>query len=112
MCKNPSRFWEVAEIFNNPVKELEFMNLSLCPTCASKYRRLRNDKKTMIGFANNLRSAKINVPSAMVGEDCITFTKVHLAEIQMVLELNKSIPLFKEDNSYGQASFDSCALAR
>lgn len=98
MCVKPSRFWEVAEIFNNPTKEIDLMNLSLCPTCASKYRHLRNDKTIMTNFANNLRSANIIDPSAIVGEDCITFTKAHLAEIQMVLELDKSIPIFKGDN--------------
>lgn len=91
MCVKPSQFWEVAEIFNNPTKELEFMNLSLCPTCASKYRRLRNDKIIMANFANNIRSSNVIDPSAIVGEDCITFTKAHLVEIQMVLELDKSI---------------------
>lgn len=96
MCEKPSRFWEVAEIFNNPTKELEFMNLSLCPTCASKYRQLRNDKTIMMNFAKNIRSAEIIDPSALIDEDCITFTKAHLAEIQMVLELDKSIPIFKE----------------
>ncbi len=98
MCVKPSRFWEVVEIFNNPTKELEFMNLSLCPTCSSKYRRLRNDKTIMTNFANNIRSSNIIDPIAIFGEDCITFTKAHFAEIQMVLELDKSIPIFKEEN--------------
>ncbi len=92
MCGKPNRFWEVVEIFNNPTKELEFMNLSLCPNCASKYRRLRNDRELMAEFANNLRSASFIDQSAIVGEDCITFTKVHLAEVKTVLDLDRSIP--------------------
>ena len=71
------------------------MNLSLFPTCASKYRQLRNDKTIMMNFAKNIRSAEIIDPSALIDEDCITFTKAHLAEIQMVLELDKSIPTLK-----------------
>jgi hypothetical protein len=94
ICKTPSKFWEVAEIFNNPVKEMEDMNLSLCPNCASMYRQLRNKDKLMASFANKIRHASPETDTIIpLGhESRIRFTQAHLAEIQVILGLDKSVP--------------------
>lgn len=91
ICENPSHYWEVVEIFNNPNKELEEMNLSLCPSCATEYRRLRNNDTLMQRFAQNIIEANIAAdPCVELGERYIRFTKAHLAEIQEILNLEKT----------------------
>jgi hypothetical protein len=99
ICESPNSFWEVAEIFNNPIKEMEQMNLSLCPNCASKYRQWRNDQALMDTFVDILRHASPDNDTYIPLEDKynIRFTKAHLAEIQVILELNKSIPLLDDE---------------
>lgn len=92
LCETPSPYWEVAEIFNIPNKELEYMNLSLCPSCASEYRRLRNDDLTMSRFKDELKNANlVGCTFVEFGEGKrIRFTKSHLAEIQETLKLQKN----------------------
>jgi hypothetical protein len=94
MCRTPSYFWEVVEIFNNPRKEIEQMNISLCPNCASKYRRLRNEKETMDAFQDSLIHSRPEKETAIpIGNDSeIQFTRTHLAEIQVILNLEKEPP--------------------
>jgi hypothetical protein len=101
ICETPSSFWEVAEIFNKPIKEMEELNLSLCPNCASLYRQKRNDTSLMMLFADKLRSVKVNnettVPIDSVHH--IRFTQAHLAEIQVILNLDKTIPSQDEEEA-------------
>jgi hypothetical protein len=94
MCEKPFITWRVAEIFKMPEKEMELMNLSLCPNCASIYTKIRNNKKTMIEFANKIRSADPynEAPVPLEPNYKIRFTMIHLAEIQTILNLDKSIP--------------------
>jgi hypothetical protein len=95
ICKNQNSYWEVAEIFKNPQKEMKEMNLSLCPNCASMYRQVRNDEEKMASFADELRQAspKTNATVQLGDEDAaIRFTQAHLAEIQVILDLDKPIP--------------------
>jgi hypothetical protein len=91
MCKRPSPFWEVAEIFNNPKKEIEQMNMSFCPNCASKYRMLRSDKEKMNIFQDFLIHSQPGQETIIPIDDDseIQFTKTHLAEIQAILNLEK-----------------------
>ncbi len=90
LCKKPSRFWEVAELFNAPKKELCQMNLSLCPNCASEYRILRNNKALMNKLAENILNADLSKdPSIAFGGKSLRFTAVHLAEIQVILGLEE-----------------------
>jgi len=88
MCEKLYPYWEIAEIFNNPSKELEQMNLSLCPYCATRYRSLRQST----GFEKELKQEIRNAP--LDGDLCVRvkgiklrFTAIHLAEIQTILEL-------------------------
>ena len=90
LCEKPSHYWEVAEVFNNPKKELEEMNLSLCPECASEYRVLRNNDGIMSNFAQEIINANTDAdPSIALGERYVRFTTVHLAEIQEILRLER-----------------------
>lgn len=89
LCEDPSPYWEVAEIFNYPQKEFRQMNLSLCPGCASQYRIMRNSNVLMQKFRENIINANLSTNPCMVTLDKTTvrFTKAHLAEIQVILEL-------------------------
>jgi len=91
MCEEPSQYWEIAEIFSMPYKELEEMNLSLCPTCASEYRILRNDKEKMLKFAHEITGTNIvSEPCVALGGKFIRFTSTHLAEVQEVVRLDRA----------------------
>jgi hypothetical protein len=93
ICEQPSQYWEVAEIFNKPKKEVEQMNLSLCPNCASMYRQLRNNNDLMLKFANEIRICDpLLVAEIPLADIKIKFLQTHLAEIQTILNLDKSIP--------------------
>ncbi|WP_461248634.1 hypothetical protein [Treponema sp. R6D11] len=65
------------------------MNLSLCPNCASLYRKLRNDDKIMSVFADNIRniSPEKNVTVPLDTDKNVNFTQTHLAEIQEIIKL-------------------------
>jgi hypothetical protein len=95
ICETPSKFWEVAEIFNKPTREMEELNLSLCPNCASLYRQMRNNKSLMVSFADKLRNVRVDNETIIPIDSVyhVRFTQVHLAEIQIILNLDKTIPL-------------------
>jgi hypothetical protein len=57
ICQSRVPYWDVAEIFEDPKKELEQMNLSLCLNCASEYRQLRRDNNLMSSFKTNILNA-------------------------------------------------------
>jgi len=89
LCQKQSPFWEITEIFLEPLKELDQMNLSLCPDCASEYRIIRNNENKMKVFKENLRNnvnpEKDNI--VQIEEKYVWFTNKHLAEIQEILKL-------------------------
>jgi hypothetical protein len=89
ICQCPNNDWEVAEIFKNPIKEMVEMNLSLCPNCASQYRRLRNNDEIMSVFADKIRNISPEEKTTIQLEPNkdIHFTQTHLAEIQEILKL-------------------------
>jgi len=90
ICKNQNRHWEVVQLFlkKEKEKELEQMNLSLCPNCASEYRMLRNSDTKMQSFKKNI--CDINPEEdkiVQLGEKQVRFTNTHLAEIQEILKI-------------------------
>jgi len=98
MCypkQTSSRDWEIVEIFEKPTKEVEFMNLSLCPTCAARYRRYRRDSeivskiKEEICKANleNLVNANTTPAIQVTADEKISFTAKHLAAIHAVMPI-------------------------
>ena len=90
ICQSRNPYWEVAEIFENPKKELEQMNLSLCPNCASEYHQWRKDENLMSSFKTNICNANPEKDTiVMLGEKEVKFTNTHLAEIQEILKIEK-----------------------
>lgn len=97
MCHEASATIEAVQIFDKPEAELDPMNLCLCPTCASRYRTLRNNNGIMDVLRRSLISAveeeitngkhvEINI-----GEDELWFTQTHFAEIHELLKLTEEI---------------------
>jgi hypothetical protein len=90
ICHKRRLYWDVTEIFENPKKELEQMNLSLCPNCASEYRQWRKDENLMSSFKTKILDANPEKDIViMLGEKTVKFTNTHLAEIQEILKLEK-----------------------
>jgi hypothetical protein len=99
MCKKISPYWEITEIFTEPDKEINEMNLSFCPECAAKYRLLRNKNSIMLDFQQEILNADINGELIVsVGDEQIHFTAIHLAEIQKLLQLKQSDNNMKEED--------------
>ena len=66
------------------------MYLSLCLECSKDYTLLRNDDTVWEQFINSIYAADIEDKETVeipIGNKELTFTAVHLAEIQTVLEL-------------------------
>jgi len=99
LCGEKKNYWDIAQIFNIEKKEIGnkkefwYMNLSLCPICAHKYRKLRKNSELMRSFRKNIIDAnitdanqekEIEIP---LGEEKVKFRHDHLAEIQEILKL-------------------------
>jgi len=97
ICQRKSPYWEVAEIFLEPKKELEQMNLSLCPNCASEYRILRNKNDLMDEFSKSILKSNPENESIVKlnDEKCIKFTNTHLAEIQEIIKIENGMKMVK-----------------
>jgi len=91
ICQKKSPYWEVAEIFNEPKRELEHMNLSLCPKCATEFRIKRN-KNIMDMFAKNILEVDPEKDVNISLEDNlkVRFTHTHLAEVKEILTLENN----------------------
>ena len=92
MCQKPTKYITAVEIINNPVKELAPMHLCLCPECGRKFLHYRNKGKgrNLENFIDELKIAETgseNVDIAINNENSITFTAMHLAEIQEMVKL-------------------------
>ena len=88
ICQKEKKYWEITEILNKPKKELEQMNLSLCPNCATEYRIMRNNESKMNAFLYEIKNIDSLVETVIPLEDkSIRFTNTHLAEIQEILKL-------------------------
>jgi len=89
-CFKKSPYWEVAEILLEPTKELEHMNLSLCPCCASEYKKIRLDKEKMDIFIHRLLNADPdNDKYIELDNKNIRFRNIHLVEIKKTLGLER-----------------------
>ncbi|MDR0568316.1 MAG: hypothetical protein LBG87_03825 [Spirochaetaceae bacterium] len=89
MCETKKSNWKTTEIFLEPEKEIHLMNFSLCPNCAAKYSRFRNDDSIMSDFKRNILDADVLNGELRIDVDSetIRFTAKHLAEIQALLRL-------------------------
>ncbi len=93
MCHDSCANVEKTELFNSPETELDPMHLCLCPNCAAKYRKLRNDATEMEYFKSSILAL---TESEMMKDDCVAFdfgdcelwfTQIHIAEIQSLIKL-------------------------
>ena len=90
ICHKRRLYWDIAEIFEKPKKELEQMNLSLCLNCAHEYRQLRRDDELMFSFRTNILGKNPEKDTVvMLGEKRVKFTNTHLAEIQEILKIEE-----------------------
>jgi hypothetical protein len=97
MCHEASATIVATQLFEKPEVELDPMNLCLCPTCASLYRALRNDKGLMAGLRDRivaiteLGATDVDQVIIAIGDDELWFTQTHFAEIQELLKLTDDI---------------------
>lgn len=92
MCGNRflEKYIERNGVQKNPQYGWKQMYLSLCLECSKDYTLLRKDDTVWEPFINNIRDADIEDKETVkiqIGDKELTFTAVHLAEIQTVLEL-------------------------
>ena len=97
MCHDSCSNIEIAQLFNNPETELDPMNLCLCPNCAQRYRKLRNDTAEMEYFKERILDmtedsvSREEYVAFNIGDSEIWFTQVHFAEIQSLMKLEKDV---------------------
>ena len=97
MCHDSCSNIEIAQLFNNPETELDPMNLCLCPNCAQRYRKLRNDTAEMEYFMERILDmtedsvSREEYVAFNIGDSEIWFTQVHFAEIQSLMKLEKDV---------------------
>ena len=105
MCKQPSSQVYVTEIANYGI-ELPQMNLCLCPTCAGKYKSLRDKNKEKFKDAMKVAICSLNIDEnseeyeIQLGADLsLYFTETHVAEIQTILGLlsEYGVPIMNQD---------------
>lgn len=87
MCEVHKGCWRISALFLMPKKELSQLNLSLCPDCEAKYRRLRYNDELMKIFADEILATNMDNCVAPLDEHKIRFVKPHLAELQEILRL-------------------------
>ena len=91
LCEEPHHYWEIAGIFGAPSKELQEMNLSLCPACATEYRIMRSNDSLMNAFAREIENTDVEAdPSVALGDKYVRFTSTHLAEVQEIIRIDKA----------------------
>ena len=70
------------------------MNLCLCPDCANRYREIREDVDAVAELKRQIQEQNVNgadrpIPISLESGDELLFSPVHLAEIQILLKLQK-----------------------
>jgi hypothetical protein len=103
MCHDSCSNIEATEIFSNPETELDPMHLSLCPNCASLYRKIRNNSAIMDIFKKDLlelTEAKITADDYVqldIEDQELWFTQIHIAEVQALLRLAEDVRQGKKE---------------
>ena len=104
LCHNVVPSIERCEISNELEKELNPMNLCMCPNCAEQFRAMRRDKYMLDNFVRRIKELK---DSDIESESTVTvtfkgheiwFTQTHVAEIRELLNLKESIEDMTEDD--------------
>lgn len=94
LCHRPVSFFEAVELENTPQRELEQMNLCLCHDCAERYREIRRDAGAVAELKRQIQDQNVNgadrpIPISLESGDELLFSPIHLAEIQILLNLQK-----------------------
>lgn len=95
LCHKPTSDIEACQLERKPDFELDPMNLCLCPSCAQKFRRIRNDidqEEQLMSCILQLTETDINdTPqvSIPVRGGHLWFTQTHIAEIVELLSLKE-----------------------
>lgn len=93
MCKRmvDKRYIERNDVQRKPEYGWEQMYLSLCLTCSKDYILLRNNKAIWEHFLRDIKKAEIEgeetVEIEIGGDQTISFTGVHIAEIQAIFDV-------------------------
>ena len=104
ICKEPAQFVEAIEIANFGL-ELPQMHLCLCKNCASKYKSIRDNHKE--DYKTKIHKAIASIDLEGVDEKfeiginadiSVTFTQMHLAEVQILLSLIDEYGLPDDEN--------------
>lgn len=93
MCHEMFDNFEICQIETAPKVELEPMHLCMCPNCAAKFRRYRNNTVMAADFLEELSTIerahieKSNPVEIVIGDETLCFTQSHIAEIVELLSL-------------------------
>lgn len=98
LCHTVTPFPSAIQLEANPKRELPQMNLNLCPTCAARFRALRQGKSPAyvdlmrrlgeLTKAGILESSIVKIPC---GDGELWFTQTHLAEIRLLLAAQQAL---------------------
>lgn len=102
LCHEGFNDLEMCQLEQNPKFELAPLHVCLCPNCAAKFKRLKNDGNGYAEFFEPLKlmthkqlTSEIEKLKYFDGE--LWFTQVHLAEIIECLSLLKEALILKQD---------------
>jgi len=96
-CHETCSSFEATQVFSKPETELDPVNLCLCPTCATKYRKLRTNsdvmdkiRRTILAMKDSDIEAGDYVPIPIMGGE-LWFTQTHFAEIRELMKLTEEV---------------------
>lgn len=95
LCHKPFSNVEMCQLEQKPDVELDPLNVCLCPTCATKFRTLRNDKYLADRLIDSILDVSENEieendhVSVAINDYDFWFTPTHIAEIIELLKLKK-----------------------
>lgn len=105
MCHDFFKNVEICQLEKKPEIELDQMNLCLCPNCASKYKKIRNDKQELDKFIQSIQNLSENeiVTSdpveVQLKSNKLWFTQTHIAEIKELMKLRLVADNDQQDNA-------------
>lgn len=103
LCHKPFSNVEMCQLEPKPDTELDPMNLCLCPNCAQRFRRFRNDPtrvSRLISEIMDLTESDISGEehiSVAVNDYDFWFTQIHIAEIIELFKLKQHADTAKKE---------------
>ena len=105
MCHEVITNFEKVQLSTGMEKELDAMYLCMCPSCATEYRKMRNDKYALEDFLDEITGLEdqeiiMQDPVEVPFEDeLIWFTQTHIAEIRELMALKTAADQYKEPSA-------------